>query len=138
MKSTNDLSVLKQRLRLLQSLRAGLRLGKGRFWIRLDSNKTYDMKHGQYPTIKEILGINREDMATANGKKKDSNAWRRLFKPCKPLSKGFIYGELDHCGFISVEAVEDGEQQDDGASPVHGNKVDKALAETIKKSCANA
>ena len=71
-------------------------------------------------------------MATTNNYSKKSNAWRSLFMPGKPLSEGFIFGVCRNCGFISIEAVEDGEQQDDGASPANGNKVDKALAETIK------
>ena len=78
-------------------------------WIRLESNKKHDGIHGEYPTIEEILGISRDDMATANGYDTKSNAWRSLFKPGKSLSEGFIYGEYRNCGFISVKAVEDGE-----------------------------
>ena len=105
MRSTDDSSVLKQRLRLLRSLRAGLRVGQGRLWIRLESNKKHDGIHGEYPTIEEILGISRDDMATANGYDTKSNAWRSLFKPSNLCQKGSSMVNAVNCGFISVKAV---------------------------------
>ena len=103
----------------------------GRWWITVKNIKMYNKKHRASPTIKDILCIQRNDMATVNDKMMDSNSQLFFVQAQQFFLAEFIYDEYDNCGYISVAKVENGEDQDDGASPVNENKV----AKTIKRSC---